>query len=427
MKKIIIIAVCALLAAAAYFSADIIRIAKLNALTEPDQVFANFRSTDTIFKTKLLKKSAETYILPEGDAIALPESFDYKGQTLNTEQFLKDSATSGLLVLKNNNIVYQQYSEGDTEDSRHISFSMSKSLISALIGIAIEEGKIKSIKQALTEYVPMLKNTGYDGVTIEQALNMASGVKFNEDYADPDSDINRFGQALALGDSFDEFAASLVREKEPGTFHHYVSIDTQVLAMALTRAVGKTITEYSQEKIWSKIGTEHDAYWIVDDHGMEMALGGLNASLRDYTRLGRLYLNQGNWNGEQIVPKQWVADSIKTDKPYLVPGKNPLSTSIWGYGFQWWVPENPDGDFMAVGIYDQFIYIYPKQNLIITKLSSNLKFTDDDFRSGDQTIALFRTIAASLAKPEVAEAVSEQITEEVKDKVQNGEETVEAQ
>lgn len=412
MKKIIIIAICAVFAVGAYFAGDIIRIAKLNALTEPDQVFANFRSTDTIFKTKLLKKSAEAYVLPEGEAITLPKNFDYKGQTLNTEQFLKDSATSGLLVLKNNNIVYQQYSEGDTEDSRHISFSMSKSLISALIGIAIEEGKIKSIKQALTDYVPMLKNTGYDGVTIEQALNMASGVKFNEDYADPDSDINRFGQALALGDSFDEFAASLVREKEPGTFHHYVSIDTQVLGMALTRATGKTITEYSQEKIWSKIGTEHDAYWIVDDYGMEMALGGLNASLRDYTRLGRLYLNQGNWNGEQIVPKQWVIDSLKTDKPYLTPGKNSLSTSIWGYGYQWWIPEDPDGDFMAVGIYNQFIYVYPKQNLIITKLSSNLKFTDNDSLFGKQTISLFKAIAASLAKAEVAEEITEAVVEE---------------
>ena len=145
---------------------------------------------------------------------------------------------------------------------------------------------------------------------------MSSGVEWNEDYADPKSDINRFGRAVAKGVSFRDFAKTLKRSKKPGTYHHYVSIDTQVLGFLLAEVTGMPLKEYLHEKIWSKIGMEDGAYYIIDNTGEEMALGGLNATLRDYAKFGQLFLNKGNWKGEQIVPEAWVKASYNTDGPH---------------------------------------------------------------------------------------------------------------
>src|SRR5690606_34488046 len=150
-----------------------------------------------------------------------------------------------------------------------------------------------------------------------------------------------------------EFAASLVRERPPGTFHHYVSIDTQVLGMLVHRICGTTLTEYLEQKIWQPIGMERDAYWMLDSTGMEVALGGLNVALRDYARFGLLYLNDGRWQGQQVVPAEWVRASIRADAPHLTAGKdNPASSSSWGYGYQWWIPDPDMGDYTAAGIYN---------------------------------------------------------------------------
>jgi CubicO group peptidase (beta-lactamase class C family) len=159
--------------------------------------------------------------------------------------------------MKNN---FLNYWYGHRKDKQHISFSVAKSFVSALMGIAIEEGFVKNIEQADTDYVPELVGSGYDGVSIKNVLQMSSGVRFNEDYSDFNSDINRFSRAAAFGTSLDDFSASLVREREPGTYHHYVSIDTQVLGMVLTRATGKCLTDYLSEKIWQPLVMEHQAF-----------------------------------------------------------------------------------------------------------------------------------------------------------------------
>jgi CubicO group peptidase (beta-lactamase class C family) len=199
---------------------------------------------------------------------------------------------------------------------------------------------------------------------------MSSGVKFDEDYANFNSDINRMGRVIALGNSINEFAASLESERQSGTYHHYVSMDTQVLGMVLKTTTGKTPSAYLEEKIWKKIGMQSDAKWLVDDKDMELVFGTLNVTLRDYARFGRLYINHGNWDGEQIVPEQWVIDSVKPDSPHLMPGDNPLSNSKMGYGYQWWIPEQPKSDFMALGVYGQYIYVNPKKRVVIVKTSA---------------------------------------------------------
>ncbi|MFT7282809.1 MAG: CubicO group peptidase (beta-lactamase class C family), partial [Cyclobacteriaceae bacterium] len=259
-------------------------------------------------------------------------------------------------------------------------------------GIALSEGKIKNINQYAIEYLPELRGTGYDQVTIKNLLQMSSGVLFNEDYGDFNSDINRMGRFFALGMPMADFAASLTNEKKPGTYNHYVSIDTQVLGMILVKATGQSITSYTKSRLWDPMGAENDAFWIVDNAGMEFALGGLNASLRDYARLGKLFLDSGRWNGQQLVPEEWVLVSTRPQDEH-VQQRIENGVEMDGYGYQWWIPYGADDEYNALGVYDQFIYIDPDKDAVIVKLSSNHYFQEDyDHLYKQLTIALFRDI-----------------------------------
>jgi CubicO group peptidase (beta-lactamase class C family) len=350
------------------------------------------------FNATTIPASTQPFYFPV-KAKSLPDSFEYDDSGISTQDFIEDSQTTGLLVLKEGEVVYEDYWLGHQQNKQHISFSVAKSFVSALMGIAIEEGFVSSIEQSVTDYVPELVGSGYEGVSIKDVLQMSSGVQFNEDYGDFNSDINRFSRATAFGASLDDFSASLVREKEPGIYHHYVSIDTQVLGMVLTRATGKSLSQYLSEKIWQPLGMEHQAFWLADDYDMELALGGLNVTLRDYAKLGWLYLNQGAWTDnqgstQQIVPKQWVIDSITADEAHLVAGENnPASSSSFGYGYQWWLPLDAEDEFAAQGIYNQYIYIDPDQKLVIVKNSANYRYTDKSLQWSPKHYAMFRGIS----------------------------------
>ncbi|MEN6423228.1 MAG: serine hydrolase, partial [Smithella sp.] len=242
------------------------------------------------------------------------------------------------------------------------------------------------------------KSSGYNGVSIKNVLQMSSGVRFNEDYGDFNSDINRMGRYFALNMPLADFVASLKAERKPGTFHHYVSMDTQVLGMILRAATGKTLSEYTEEKLWKPLGMESDAYWLIDSSGMEAAFGGLNVTLRDYARFGRLYLKNGNWNGKQIIPEAWCKASVTPDAPHLMPGKRSNASWVLGYGYQWWIPENPDGDYLAFGIYGQAIYVYPRYNIVIAKTSAYSDYNKDGEDMEIESIEVFRTIARNLGR-----------------------------
>jgi hypothetical protein len=170
-------------------------------------------------------------------------------------------------------------------------------------------------------------------------------------------------------------------------------MDTQVLGMMLRNATGKTLSQYLEEKIWKKTGMESNAKWLIDDTGMELAFGTLNVTLRDYARFGRLYMNHGNWNGEQIIPEHWITASVTPDAPHLMPGDNPLSKERFGYGFQWWIPEEPHGDFMALGVYGQCIYVNPEKKIVIVKNSAYPNWTKD-MESDYMLITLYQKLAA---------------------------------
>lgn len=363
-----------------------------------DQV-EHFRGMDGIFPSRVFHRAGPVYDIPQGAPLALPASYAFGGETRDTQKFLADVDTTGLLVIRDGKVLHEEYWRGNDKDTRWISWSVGKSFISALIGIAVHEGKIAGIDDPLTKYAPELKGTGYDGVSIKNALQMSSGVRWNEDYSDKNSDIGRFGRTLAFGGSMVEFAKTLGRAHAPGTINHYNSMDAQVLGLVLLRATGKSPSEYLEEKIWSKIGAARDGYWVLDDTGTELAAGGVNVTLRDYAKFGLLYLNEGkDWQGEQLVPAEWVKASHTPDAPQLMPGKRDASDSAWGYGYLWWLPETADGPYSAVGIYNQFVYIDPARHLVIAKTSANHLYgtdnTEKSFRE-DETIAVFKSIAAA--------------------------------
>jgi CubicO group peptidase (beta-lactamase class C family) len=375
------------------YQQNIHRLYTAITLYDQDKIVENFLTMPESFNASRIPASDTPFHFPK-QSQEIPASFGLDDERFSTDDFLLDSGTTGLLVLKDGVILFEEYYLGNSEEQQHISFSVAKSFVSALLGIAIDEGKITSIDQAVTDYVPELKGTGYDGVRIKDILQMSSGVKFNEDYADFNSDINRFSRATAFGTSLDEFSSSLVREREPGIYHHYVSIDTQVLGMLLTRVTQRSLSDYLAEKIWQPLGMEYPSYWLADDDGMELALGGLNVSLRDYAKLGWLYLNKGKWGDRQIVPRQWVIDSVTPDSPRLMPGEgNPRSSSSDGYGYQWWVPLGAEDEFAARGIYSQYIYVDPDQSLVIVKTSANHLFTKPAYNWNAKHMALFRTIS----------------------------------
>lgn len=375
-------------------------------LSERDQFFGtlfsgaeqyeNFNRIKELMPTTTLNAAAKAYEFPTGPAIELPATYQFRGRELSTQTFIEETDTSALLVIKQGQVRYEDYRLTGGREVNWLSMSVAKSFISALIGIAIGEGAIQSVLQPVTQYVPRLRGSAYDGVRIKDLLQMSSGTKWNEDYSDPNSDIGRLAQVLAAGDSLNAFSSTLERDKVPGTVNLYNSTDTQVLGEMLTNATGRSITDYMQEKLWEPLGMESPAYWIADKEGMEMAFGGLNATARDYAKLGELYRNGGRWGDKQIIPVDWVSVSVVADSPHVAVGASDFGM---GYGYQWWLHDGDQGEFSAIGVYNQFIYVNPAEDLVIVKLSANSSYgmtTDESSYRESETIDFFRAIARQL-------------------------------
>ena len=384
-----------LLVAVLVYRNELIQLWRVAHLFDEDRIVHNFQHMNESFPTRTVEGGGEIVEFERG-SYTLPKRFSYLGKSYESEAFLTETMTTGLLILHRDRIIFERYDHGHTAEGTHIAWSVSKSFLSALFGIAVADGAVRDIMQPVTDYLPELRGSGYDGVPIKYVLQMSSGVGFNEDYGDPDSDINRMGRTLAMGTSLLEFAGTLERAREPGTLQHYVSIDTQVLGTVLVRATGKSLSAYMSEKLWKPLGMESRAYWMIDGSGMGMAFGGFNASLRDFARFGRLYLHGGNWNGKQIVPASWVKASTSPDAPHLMPGPKPGSDNTMGYGYQWWLPANWIGDFMALGVYNQMIYVDQNSDLVIARHAANRDFQRNDFEPTRESLALWRAIADDL-------------------------------
>lgn len=280
------------------------------------------------------------------------------------EEKMDDNKTVALVVIKNDTILYEWYAKKYDESSIYTSFSMAKSYVSTLIGIAIEEGKIKSVDEPITNYIHTFKNPGFDKITIRDVLNMRTGIEYNESYYNPFGNV----PIAYYGRNLDRHLSKLKIKGDPDKEFEYQSIATQILGEILETAVDTNLTAYCQEKLWSKIGTEYDATWSLDKrNGQEKAFCCLNARVYDYAKIGKLYLQKGKWNNEQIVPLEWVNECTT-----ITP-----NTRDGFYAYQWWRdtdtynPETNLMNFIAVGHLGQYVYVNPSNNTIVVRLGKN--------------------------------------------------------
>ena len=308
------------------------------------------------FPERVVNKGEETFHFHKTKKGRSPKSLDVKGKDVPFDQYLEDNKTLAFLIIQNDTIQYEKYFRGYDSTSIVPSFSVAKSVISILIGCAIDDGLINSVDDPVIKYIPELRRSGFENLRIEEVLQMTSGIKFNESYTNP------FGDAATFyyGRNLRKAVFNLELEREPGILFDYDSGNTQILGLILDRALGeKCVSEYLEEKLWIPLGMQYPTSWSLDRKGgLEKAFCCLNSRAIDYAKIGRLYANGGNWNGKQIVSEDWVKRSTEVDT------KN---GSAWYYQYQWWLPTK-NGDFMAQGILGQYIYVYPEKNLIIVRL-----------------------------------------------------------
>lgn len=358
---------------------EITRLMAVNSLFAEEKIVSNFSGMDGLFLTHPLSRgTGDISPLPEGPAAVLPGGYP---------AWVVDRSVTAIVVLHDGELVHEAYYKDTVDTDLRISWSVSKSWLSALFGVLLDEGVIGSIDDPVTQYAPALAGSAYDAATIKDVLQMSSGVVFDEDYLDFNSDINKMGRVLALGGSMDAFAAGLTETyADPGEEWQYVSIDTHVLSMVLRGATGRDLPELLEEKIIVPLGLEADPFYLTDGYDVAFALGGLNLRTRDNARFGQMIAQGGMWQGTQIVPEDWVSQSIQP-----TANTRPENT---GYGYQWWVPIGAgEGQVMARGVYGQYVYVDQVRNVVVSVNGADRQFRAPG--SNAQNVAMFRAIAES--------------------------------
>ena len=362
----------------------------------------NFARIAELAPVRQMPASTRAFTWPVGPPISLPASYVFDGKTKATEQFLVDTDTAALLVIVDGQLRYERYLLTGGPTVNWLSMSVAKSFISALVGIAVDEGHIADIDDAISEYVPVDPGSAYDGVSIRNVLQMSSGARWNEDYNDPSSDVHQLTQAMmGRRGGLDGFVARMSAESAPGSVCRYNSGETQILGALIARAVGRSVSEYMTDKLVEPLGFESPSFWVTDLLGTEMSYAGLNLTARDFARLGELYRNGGRWRGRQIVSAEWVRASTTIDAQIREAGQPIVGDHgiDLGYGYQWWIPAGGKGDFSAIGVLNQLVYVNPDRATTIVKLSANRRYgtsSSEDTNRDLENVEFLRTIAESL-------------------------------
>ena len=322
-----------------------------------DQRDNAFRALEKLATVRDIKAGGKVHALPEGKPLNVG---------LDIDTYMRNQRTAGLIILQDGKIRLERYGLGYTPEGRWTSFSVAKSFTSTLVGAAIKDGKIKSLEDKVTQYIPGLRGSVYDDVTVRQLLTMTSGVKWNEDYADPKSDVALFGkQKPVKGEDITvSYMKTLKREALPGTKWVYKTGETNLIGVLVSSATGRNLGEYLSEKVWKPYGMEADAFWVLGDTGHEISGCCLSARLRDYARFGQFVME----GGKGVVPDDWFAQATSKQADIGQRGR--------GYGFQWWT--NDDGSYAAQGIFGQGIFIDPKRRLVIATNGNWPKATDPE-------------------------------------------------
>jgi CubicO group peptidase (beta-lactamase class C family) len=344
---------------------------KYSYMSQPYSFYYFHHMDELGLRTDWIRRGDSVYPLiePTKDFIL---QYNLHGRPYSIKDYFERNFVTGFVVLHDNQIAVERYFHGADQNSRFVSQSMSKSIISILIGAAVGAGTIHSIDDPVTMYLPYLSNSGYRDVTVKNLLQMSSGVNYSEDYKDPKSGAALIGAALLTGKpSFRGFAESIQPTNiRPGTKFEYQSVNTQVLGVLLESVTGDRLNEYAQEKLWKKIGAQSDAFFYESKKQPDTcAFACFNATVRDYARVGLMMLEGGALGGKRVISTQWVHDSTRPDAPYLEP-KPGGPEGGYGYAYQWWIPPGNDGAFEAEGIYGQCIYVNPAKHIVIVQTSA---------------------------------------------------------
>ncbi|MES2101340.1 MAG: serine hydrolase [Pseudomonadota bacterium] len=312
---------------------------------------AGFRALDrlpVLAKSRVVAAGGTPSPLPPGPPLKLG---------LDVDAYMAGQRSAALLVLHDGKLRLERYGLGFDHNGRWTSFSVAKSVTSTLVGAAIRDGFIRSMDDKVSDYLPQMKGSAYDDVSLRQLLTMTSGVRWNEDYADPNADVARFNnhQPEDGVDALVSYMRRLPREAPAGQRWHYSTGETNLVGVLLSAAVKKPLASYLSEKIWVPAGMEQQATWLLSRTGKEISGCCLQAASRDFARLGQFILNGARVGGQSIVPDGWLADATTERTGIGQPGR--------GYGYQWWT--YTDGTFAARGIFGQGLFIDPKRQLVI--------------------------------------------------------------
>jgi CubicO group peptidase (beta-lactamase class C family) len=321
-------------------------------LNQRDAAFRAMDRLPLLARASRISPSPEPLPLPAGTPLEIP----------GVDEYLADQRTAALVIVHDGKVRFERYGLGFDATGRWTSFSVAKSFTSTLVGAAIQDGAIGSLEDTVSRYIPDLRGSVYDDVTIRQLLTMTSGVQWTEDYEDSGSDVAQFNNAKPERgvDATVSYMRALPRLHPPGEVWHYNTGETNLIGVLVSSATGKPLGQYLQEKIWHPAGMEAAATWLQGRTGHEIAGCCMQAATRDFARFGLFVLANGNAGGRQIVPEDWFAEATRKQKDIGQPGR--------GYGFQWWTYD--DGAVAAQGIFGQGIFIDPARRLVIASNSN---------------------------------------------------------
>ena len=354
---------------------------------------------DEIFEGRPVRRAATPSALGRADAEPAVR-YEFRGEARTLDDYLASNPTTGLLIARGDTILVERYQYARDDHQRFTSWSMAKTVTSMLVGIALADGRLRSIDDLPESYVPALAGTEYGRTPLRHLLRMSSGVNFVEKYTGDDDVMRLALSTFVQGRQGGPGSASAVtpfneRGAPSGTRFSYASAETQVLGLVLRAAVGRPLTEYLEEKIWQPIGAEADATWLVDRSGQEATFCCLNAVLRDYARLGLLLAHDGNWRGRQLVPAAWIQEAtrVPADQAYRRPG---IATTFFGYGYQVWIFPGDRRMFALLGVRGQSIFVDPASRLVMVHTAVRKESAAGGSRA--ESIALWQALVRDLGQ-----------------------------
>lgn len=340
----------------------------------PDMAVNTYRNIDRLFPSRTIEAGDDPRPLVEAPVALENLAFTVDDQQYDIYDYLALNNVTGLVVLKDGEVVYETYQRGNGPDTRWMSMSVAKSISSTLAGMAIKDGLIDGLDAQVVDYVPALKGSAYDGVSLRNILMMSSGVAWNETYTDVNSDrrdLLRAQIAQQPGGAM-EVMSKLPRAADPGSVNNYSTGETQILAEVIHGAIKRPLADYLSEKLWQPYGMESDAtWWLESPDGVEIGGSGISATLRDYARFGQFMLDGGVIDGQSVLPEGWIEEATR---PTQLAGGETLD-----YGYMWWTgwtkPSEEDHAYSAVGIQGQYVYVNPAHNIVIAQNAAEPKPT----------------------------------------------------